>query len=149
MNKASPIVPIDGFTRAGVDAVEDAPALAADFVDVRSMNIKPSYGVVQPTDIVTADIPLWDTYQKGRLLAKPPVVNSGALTDLTAALYGRMPDGSIYLIGQVVAVNNLLPPIEFDITPGMQYATRITALDGTSPDIDQSFGLQAFNTDEG
>lgn len=149
MNRASPVVPVAAFGKAALAAAEAAPAAgdANTWANFWTKYLKAG-GIVAPASIVSADVPNWELYQRGRI-SFGPIAPTGADTGTTATLtaFGKMPDDSIVTLGEAAVTNILSPPhIEFDIQPGMVYAVRVTALTlSGATAITFSGFVQAFN----
>lgn len=145
MNKATPSVNIPALARTGVTAAEAAPSAAGDFTNFFTQNVDTrGGGPLAASRIKNALLPLWVRYERGRFFFRK-TLNSGTLTDATVAVYGRTPEGVVRFLGQKSLNASLeFDPFEFDIEPGMTYAVRVSAISGTTPNIDVAVSAQAY-----
>lgn len=148
MHKSSPAVVIPGLGKAAVTAAAVVPTT---FVDISTDAIDTRGGRVLPAAIDKAAVPGWNLYDTGRILFGAVVVNSGTLTALTVQLWGQDAQEVPMLLGSVEAdASGQLPPIEgFAITAGMQYATRVSVITGTTPNITFAALAQGYYREDG
>ena len=150
MNKASPRVLVPDWAKTNVTAAETAPAVETDFVNISTQAFIKNGGMLQPSQVISAKIPDWEKYERGRISFAPVTLNSGTLTVLTLSAYAyHRGQDAVSVVGRSEVAANLqdLPVIEFDVRPGEIYSVIVSDIDGTAPDVSiASVWVEGFYT---
>lgn len=140
--RASPPRRVPAFFKDGLTDPESAVA-DGDFVNLERSTVRHADGFAQGEYAILPDK---HHYDRIRFLFGPVTVNTGTLSTLSVTVYVKTSDGSIVAAASsdVLADLKTIPPIEFENYQGL-YSVKVTALTGSSEDIDLDVFVQGVN----